>query len=90
MMGLEPTTFCMANGSWVRPGGAAIALFMRRSANTMRVASRTNAARFQAIRDDLGTNIEPVPNLKTRRSSRPQSEERAQELDLEDAVQPAV
>ena len=37
MMGLEPTTFCMANGSWVRPGGAAIALFMRRSANTMRV-----------------------------------------------------
>jgi hypothetical protein len=43
-MGLEPTTFCMASGSWVWPAMRAIAVFMRDCA-----ASRTCCAPFLLV-----------------------------------------
>jgi hypothetical protein len=61
MMGLEPTAFSMASGSWVRPVVAAVAVGMRDSGDSCTVPCPSYWARFQGIQVGLGTRTELVP-----------------------------
>jgi hypothetical protein len=62
MMGLEPTTFCMASGSWVRPLNVRT-LRKRCVSREYDVATRrANTRRLQAIPSGLGTSVAAVPN----------------------------
>jgi hypothetical protein len=68
MMGLEPTTFCMASGSWVRLFEIAIAVFMWRSMISAHTRCSAGTAGFQGIPSGLGTNVGLVPKRILRRN----------------------
>jgi hypothetical protein len=65
MMGLEPTTFCMANGSWVRVSSPANPYRLGRKLAVRRPA-RTDRKHgdLRSIRGTLGTRPRLVPNQK--------------------------
>jgi len=61
-MGFEPTTFCMASGSWVQAGERKKVMVERNRPPRADLYLRVDCRSFGAIARDLGTRKSLVPN----------------------------
>jgi len=62
MMGLEPTTFCMASGSWVKPEGTGIGMAERIRRSSRLDAHDPGLPQFPVAFGEFGHKIVLVPN----------------------------